>query len=260
MGAKLLGARVKRMEDPALLTGRGQYVDDMKLSGMLHAAFVRSPFAHARIGKIDATTARALPGVHAVIAAADLPADLRARRIPMLVPNPTIKQPWTQLPLADDEACYAGEPVAVVVADSRYLAEDAAALLDIDYEPLPAACDCRDALKPGAPVAHAGAPDNVGAKFTVQFGNVDAGFAGAAQIVRRSLWCHRGGSHSMEGRGVVARYDAMDDRLTLWSATQSPHIIRRNLTELLGLDEEQIRVIAPPDVGGGFGPKTIFYS
>ena len=260
MGAKLLGARVKRMEDPALLTGRGQYVDDLKLPGMLHAAFVRSPFAHARIKSVDAARARAHPGVHAVLAAADLPTGLRKQRLAMLVPNPAIKQPWTQLPLAEDEACYVGEPIAVVVADDRYIAEDAAALVDVAYEPLPAACDCRDALAPGAPAAHAGSPDNTGAKFTVQFGNVDAAFAGAAHVVRRSLWCHRGGSHSMEGRGVVARYDALDDRLVVWSATQSPHIVRRNLTELLGLDEERVRVIAPPDVGGGFGPKTIFYS
>jgi len=248
------------MEDPALLTGRGQFVDDLKLPGTLHAAFVRSPFAHARIRSLDAGRARAHPGVYAVIAAADLPADLRTRRLSMLVPNPAIKQPWTQLPLADGEVCYAGEPIAVVVADNRYIAEDAAALVDIDYEPLPAACDCRDALAAGAPAAHAGSPDNVGAAFTVQYGNVDVAFAGAALVVKRSVWCHRGGSHSMEGRGVLARYDALDQRITVWSATQSPHIIRRNLTDLLGLDEEQVRVIAPPDVGGGFGPKTIFYS
>ena len=130
MGAKQFGARVKRVEDPALLSGRGRFVDDVKLPGMLHACFVRSPHAHARIRGIDASPARALPGVHAVLTADDLPASMATIRMPMLVPNPAIKTPRTQIALARDEVCYVGQTVAAVVADSRHLAEDAAAAVD----------------------------------------------------------------------------------------------------------------------------------
>src|SRR6476646_5159422 len=151
MGAKHFGARVTRLEDPALLTGRGQFVDDMCLPGTLHAAFVRSPHAHARFKKIDTAAARAMPGVHAIYTAADMPPRIAAGQIPMLVPNPAIKTPRTQVALARDEVCYVGQTVAVVVADSRYLAEDAAAAVAIDYETLPAVSDARDAVRPGAP-------------------------------------------------------------------------------------------------------------
>ena len=159
MGAKHFGARVTRLEDPELLTGRGLFVDDVKLPGTLHAAFVRSPHAHARIRGIDTSTAAALPGVHAVFTAADMPARIASSQIPMLVPNPAIKTPRTQISLAPDEVCYVGQTIAVVIADSRYLAEDAAAAVAIDYDVVPAVSDCRDALKPGAaPRAHAISP------------------------------------------------------------------------------------------------------
>ena len=127
MGAKHFGARVTRLEDPALLTGRGRFVDDIKLPGTLHACFVRSPHAHASIRAIDTAAARAMPGVHAVLTADDLPARMATGQIPMLVPNPAIRTPRTQLALARDEVCYVGQTIAVVIADSRYLAEDAAA-------------------------------------------------------------------------------------------------------------------------------------
>ena len=150
MGAKHFGARITRLEDPALLTGRGQFVDDMSLPGALHAAFVRSPHGHARFREIDGAAARAMPGVHAVLTADDMPARIATGQIPMLVPNPAIRTPRTQIALARDEVCYVGQTVAVVVADSRHLAEDAAAAVEIDYEPLPAVSDARDAVKPGA--------------------------------------------------------------------------------------------------------------
>ena len=150
MGAKHFGARITRLEDPALLTGRGQFVDDVNLPGTLHAAFVRSPHAHARFRPIDSAAARAMPGVHAVLTADDMPPRIATGMIPMLVPNPAIRTPRTQIALARDEVCYVGQTVAVVVADSRALAEDAAAAVEIDYEPLPAVSDARDAVKPGA--------------------------------------------------------------------------------------------------------------
>ena len=146
MGAKQFGARVKRLEDPALLTGRGRFVDDVKLAGTLEACFVRSPYAHARIRSIDAGAARALPGVHAVLTADDLPGPMATQPIPMILPVLGIKAFRTQLCLARDEVSYAGQTVALVVADSRYIAEDAAALVAVDYEVLPAISDCRDAL------------------------------------------------------------------------------------------------------------------
>ena len=259
MGAKLFGARVKRLEDPALLTGQGQFVDDMRLPGMLHAAFVRSPHPHARVNSIDTAPALAMDGVHAAYTLADLPPRLHEHKLLLLLPNPAIVQPAMPYILAKDEVNFAGHAVAVVIADSRYLAEDAAARVVVDYEPLPAAGDALAALAVDAPCAHVGAPDNVGAKFTVQYGDVDAAFAAAPQTFRESLWHHRGGGHALECRGALARYDEIDDRTMLWSSTQSPHGVKRCIVDLLGWDENRIDVIAP-DVGGGFGPKALFYA
>ncbi len=150
MGAKHFGARVARLEDPALLTGRGRFVDDFNFPGALHACFVRSPHAHARIRAIDARAAHAIAGVHAVLTADDLPARMATAQIPMLVPNPSIKTPRTQLALARSEVCYVGQTIAVVVAESRYVAEDAAAAVAVELDLLPAVSDCRDAAKAGA--------------------------------------------------------------------------------------------------------------
>src|SRR5262245_41655397 len=154
MGAKHFGARVTRFEDPALLAGRGRFVDDVPLAGALNACFVRSPHGHARIKSIDTTAARVLPGVHAVLTAADLPEPMRSDRISNLMANPAIRIMRTQHALARDEVCYAGQAIAVVIADSRPIAEDAAALVAIDYDVLPAIEDCREAVKPGTPRAH----------------------------------------------------------------------------------------------------------
>ena len=153
MGAKHFGARVTRFEDPALLTGRGRFVDDIPLTGALNACFVRSPHGHAAIRSIDTTAARALPGVHAVFTADDLPAPMRTERIPNLMANPAIRIMRTQHALAREEVCYAGQAVAVVIAENRPVAEDAAALVAVDYDVLPAVEDCREAVKPGAPRA-----------------------------------------------------------------------------------------------------------
>ena len=256
---KYFGARTQRLEDPALLTGRGRFVDDIHLPGMLHAAFLRSPHAHARIHGIETAVALALPGVHAVHTWRDLPEGMRRRRIPLPVPNPAIRHPRTQYPLAIDEVTYVGEIVAVVLAESRHLAEDAAELIAVDYEPLPVSADCRAALAPGAPRAHSDLPDNLGAAFTPSYGDIAQAFARARHVARVSLWQHRGGGHAIECRAVLARYDAIEDALTVWIAGQAPHSSKRQIADLLPHDANRVRVIMP-DVGGGFGPKGIPYA
>ena len=184
MGAKWFGASVKRKEDPDLLTGRGRYVDDIALAGMLQAVVLRSPHAHAAIRGIDKGAALALAGVHAVVTYADLPEPMQRQTVPLLVPSPAIKQVFMPYCLAKDEACFVGEPVAIVVADSRYLAEDAATLVGVDYEPLPAASDCAAALAAAAPLAHRQSPDNLAAFVPISLGDTDAAFAAAAHVFR----------------------------------------------------------------------------
>jgi carbon-monoxide dehydrogenase large subunit len=255
---RYFGAPVKRVEDPRLITGRARFVDDIKLPGMLQAAFVRSPHAHARITGVDASAATALAGVHGVFTLADFGEPYAERRTVLTYPSPLFKQARTQYPLARDEVCYVGEPVAIVIADNRYIAEDAAALVAVDYEPLPAVIDCEAAAAPGAATVHAGAPDNIAATVAGKFGDAAAAFAGAPHVFRERYAMHRGGCHSMECRGVVARFDEIDDLLTLWSSTQSPHMVRRFLSVYLDRDENRTRVIAP-HVGGGFGPKAAVY-
>ena len=258
MGAKWFGASVKRKEDPAFLRGRGRYIDDIKLPGMLHAAFVRSPHAHARIGRIDKGAALAVPGVHAVLAYSDLPDVVRRQMLPLLVPHPSIGQPFLPYALARDEACYAGEPVACVVAESRYVAEDAAQLVEVEYEPLPAVNDCRAALEQGAPLAHIGGDSNVAARFPVSVGDADRAFHGAAHVFRETISQHRGGPFSMECRGAVAHYDAATQSHTLYVASQGSHRLKRCMLDMFELGDNQLRVVTP-DVGGGFGPKGSYY-
>ena len=258
MGAKHFGARVKRLEDPALLSGRGRFVDDLKLPGLLHACFVRAPHAHAMVRSIDIRAAMTMPGVHAVLAADDLPEPMRRMPIPMLTPNPAIATPRTQTALARDETCYVGQPIAVVIADSRYLAEDAAAAVAVDYDVLPAAGDCRAAIKDDGPRAHSDLASNVIARFPLAYGDVDAAFGNAAHVFEEVIWQHRGGGMALETRAVLATHDPVADVLTVWSGTQTPHLGRGTLADLLDRNLESIRMIAP-DVGGGFGPKAIFY-
>jgi carbon-monoxide dehydrogenase large subunit len=258
MGVKQFGARVTRIEDPALLSGRGRFVDDVKLAGTLHACFVRSPHAHARIRSIDLKIATIMPGVHDVITADDLPDPMRNTRMPMLLPNPAIAAMRTQYALAREEVSYVGQPVAVVIADTRYIAEDAAAALNVNYEVLPSVGDCRDAVGNGAPRAHSDLDSNVVSTFRLDYGDIDAAFAGATHVFEEEIWQHRGGGMAIETRAVLANYDVASDMLTVWSGTQTPHIGRRMLADLIGRDLESIRMIAP-DVGGGFGPKAIFY-
>ena len=254
---KWFGTAVKRTEDRALITGRGHYVDDIRLAGTLHAAFVRSPHAHAKIRGIDASAARALPGVHLILTYADLP-EASQRPMALLVPNAAITQLFTPQILVKDEACYAGEPIAMVVADSRHIAEDAANLVEVDYEPLPAASDCLAAIEPSAPRVHTGTPSNIAARIPFNHGDNDAAFAKAAHVFKESLHTHRGGPFFMECRGLVAVYDAVIDAFTVYISCQGAHRMKRTLMDALDLNDNQLRVISP-DVGGGFGPKGALY-
>lgn len=258
MAGRVIGKRVGRLEDPDLLRGTGRFIDDIRLPGMLHAAFVRSPHGHAAIRGIDKTASLAHPGVHAVFTLADLLPHLRTERLVVGLPSKSYRQDRNRPALAGEEVVHVGEPVAIIVADSRYVAEDAAALVDVDYEPLPAVADCRAALADGAPRVHRNAPHNLLAEFDMGYGDIDDAFARAPHVYRESIWQHRGGSHSIECRGAVATYDEIEDRLTLWSSTQMPHAAQRMLCDMLGRDENQVRVVTP-DVGGGFGPKLVFY-
>ena len=255
---KYIGARVQRMEDKALLTGGGQFTDDIRLPGTLAAAFVRSPVAHGRIRGIDTAAAAALPGVHAVYTAADM-TDAMREPMPMLVPNPAITHVKTQHCLARETVHYVGQAIAVVIAVDRYVAEDALALVDLDIETLTPVADCRAAQLLGAAVAHQDLSTNTAAKLQLKYGDASQAFAKAAHVFEEHLWQHRGGGQALEGRAVIARYDRTEGRLTLWSATQAPHLTKQNLADLLELAPNRLRVIAPPDVGGGFGPKALFY-
>jgi carbon-monoxide dehydrogenase large subunit len=258
MGAKWFGAAVKRKEDPALLRGAGRYVDDIHLPGMLHAAFVRSPHAHARIGGIDKTRALTCPGVHAVLAFADLPQTLRSQRLPLFVPHPGITQPILPYSLAKDEVCYAGEPVAVVIADSRPIAEDAAALVEIDYDPLPAVSDVERALLADAPMAHLGSASNIAARIPINVGDADAAIRSAPHVFRETLRLHRGGPFFIECRGAIAQFDPLTETLTFYAASQGSHRMKRALSDMFDFADHQVRAVTF-DVGGGFGPKGSFY-
>jgi carbon-monoxide dehydrogenase large subunit len=257
---------VRRIEDAALLRGRAAFVDDIELPGTLAAAFVRSPFAHATLGKIDKAAASAIDGVRAVYTLEDLRPYLTSDRTPLgqsvteLVGLTTkgLRQDITPFILARDEVCYVGEPVAVVVADNRYIAEDATSRVAVEYRPLPAISDCRDATKPGAAVAHKNAPNNILVRYTIGYGDCEHAFAEAAHVFDLSLLQHRGCAHPIEGRGVLARYDALEDRTTIWTSTQSPHEVRLSLVQLFDLDDDKLRVVTP-DVGGGFGVKYLIY-
>ena len=252
------GASVKRKEDAPLLAGKGRFVDDIKLPGMLHAAFARSTHAHARIRSVDLNAARAMPGVHLVLAFADLPEALRSNALPLFVPNPAITQLHMPYSLASTEAVYVGEPIAIVVAESRALAEDAAAQVAIDYEVLPAVADCAAAVEPGSPVAHAGAASNVAARVPISHGDTEAAFAVAAHVVRDRIRIHRGGPFFIECRGLVASHDPVTDGYTVYISSQGSHRIKRGLLDVLDLNDNQMRVVTP-DVGGGFGPKGAIY-
>jgi aerobic carbon-monoxide dehydrogenase large subunit len=250
----LIGARIRRIEDDKLLRGNGRFVDDIVSAGVLSAAFVRSPHPHALIRGIDAGAARALAGVAGVFALDDLAGVLKQRRMTRFSNSGTrLDQSWP-FALADGETSFVGEPAAIVIAADRYLAEDAAALVAVDYEVLPAATDCRTAAR-SAPVRRALASNDV-ISYRVGFGDIEAAFGKAARVVREELWMHRGAGHSMEGRGILA--EVSDREINVWASTQKAHDLRYAFADYIALDESRLRV-ATPDVGGGFGPKLCVY-
>jgi carbon-monoxide dehydrogenase large subunit len=254
---KFVGQEVRRSEDFALVRGEGRFVDDIDLPGTLHCAFVRSPYAHARIRSIDRSAALAAPGVHAVWANEDLPAELRGP-LPYNTPPVMIDHPRLWSILAQREVCYVGEAVAVVIAQSRHLAEDACALVDVDYEPLEVCADYRDALREGAPRTHSDIPSNLVARLSFATGDIEAAFRDAAHVVKRTIHHHRGTGHPIECRVTLASFDIATGDLTVWNAGQAPYMERRALAQALRHDEGRLRVIMP-DVGGAFGPKGMPY-
>ena len=256
--ARIVGERTRRIEDPRLLRGAGRFAADIQLPGMLHAAFVRSPHAHALVRSIDVRAAREMPGVAAVLTAKELEAAGVRLRMPLGFPSTTLPENITPYVLTPTEVCFVGEAVAIVVAESRYVAEDAAAAVEVDYEPLAVVADLEAALAAGAPKVRREAPSNVLAQFKIAYGDVAGAFAGAAHSFRERLAQHRGAAHPIEGRGTVARYEPGEDRLTVWSSTQMAHDLWMTLATLLGMPDDRIRVSAP-DVGGGFGAKFLVY-
>ena len=255
---KLFGKDIKRLEDPVLLRGEAHFADDIRLPEMAHACFVRSPFAHALVKGINSSAAEEIEGVIAVVTLADLRPQLLSELLVVGLPSPSYRQHSDRPVLAFEEVSYVGEPVAVVVARSRHIAEDAAAIVDVDYEALPAISDCKKALEDGSPTARAGAPHNLMAEFLQEYGDVDAAFSNSPHVFKESLLVHRGGSHSIECRGCVARYEDITDELTLWTSHQMPHSLMRTFVEITGLDENKVRIVTP-HVGGGFGPKLVVY-
>ncbi|WP_043833098.1 xanthine dehydrogenase family protein molybdopterin-binding subunit [Muricoccus aerilatus] len=253
-----LGRRVPRIEDAALLRGRGQFVGDIVRPGMLHARFVRSPVAHGRLLGLEVEAARRAPGVRGVFTAEDFRPHLTSPELAVAMPAGAIRYVVNPRVLAADEVCYAGEAVALVVADTPHAAEDAAALVRLDIELLPPALDPGSALEPGAPRARLGCADNLLARFTVAYGEVAPAFEVAPHVFRDRFHLHKGGGHSVETRGVLAEHDRVDDMLTVWSSAQMPHRNKGVICAALGRAEDRVRVVAP-DVGGGFGPKFVCY-
>lgn len=249
--ARYAGTRVPRVEDTRLLTGHGTYVDDVIRPGMLHACFVRSPFAHARIMSIDVSAALALPGVHAVFTAADL--------------NPDVKEAWHAVtgrdvpdtprpPLAEGTVKFVGDPVAIVVAENRYVAEDALELIDVDYDPLPAIADVTRAVGNEA-VVHDAYPDNVAGGLAGAPPD-EAVFDAAACVVSERIYQQTHVPVPIETRGLVVEWVAAAQELTVWASTQTPHELRAFAARLLGIPAQRVRVIAR-DTGGGFGQKVV---
>jgi carbon-monoxide dehydrogenase large subunit len=250
-----VGSRQVRVEDDALVTGRGRYVDDITLPGLAHVAILRSTLAHARLRRVDVTRARGARGVVAVFTADDLPP--AARLLPDCHAHPAL--PPKELPtLAAGTVRYAGEPIAAVVAESRYLAEDATDLIEVDYEPLLAVVDLEQAIAPGAPLVHDDRPGNVATRLPIDKGDVDRAFADAPCVVRERLEIQRGAGQAMETRGIVALWSPGDRRLTVWNVSQVPYLHRSVIAAALGLPEHQVRVLNG-DVGGGFGYKGLGY-
>ncbi|HUY54138.1 MAG TPA: molybdopterin cofactor-binding domain-containing protein [Candidatus Nanopelagicaceae bacterium] len=256
--SQLIGARVQRREDPRLITGRGRFIEDHVLPGLTHMAVVRSPHPHARIVGIDVTAARSAPGVLAVLTAKDFKAQISGSMPVTPAFAPDKKYVPERFPIAESEVCFQGEPVAVVIATDRHLAADAAELVRVEYEPLPAVVDPEAAMAEGSLKAHSDGPDNIGWDMTYAGGDIEAAFARAEIRVSERILQQRLAPTAIEPRGVMAEYSPYDERLTLWLSSQNPHFIRLFVSGAMGLPESHVRVVSP-DVGGGFGSKISPY-
>jgi aerobic carbon-monoxide dehydrogenase large subunit len=265
MGAKYFGAAVRRREDPRFLRGDGRFVDDVVLPGLLHAAFLRSPHAHARLARLNAAPARAMPGVAGVFTFADLERWLKP--LPLFgAPPPglaaAVRFDLRQAPqyaLCRDLARYVGEVVVMVVADSRARAEDALERIEVEWEPLPVVVDMVAAAEPGGPLVHPEWGTNVAVGFTHAIGDTDRAFTAADAVFTETFRIQRYVGMPIEGRGVVAQWDRRDETLTTWNSTQVSHFVQQGLVTALELPPHRVRVIAP-DLGGGFGTKASGYA
>ena len=257
MSTRQFGEPVQRNADPALLKGEGAFIDDISLPGALHAAFVRSEHARARIRSIDISAAESLPDVVTVYTADTIGAlDVE---LPMLIPHPCITSGGkTQRPLARDDVFYAGQCIAMVVAVDRYAAEDACSVIEVEYEPLPVELDLEKAIADGAPLVHDDIPNNVAAHFVQESGDADAAFAAAEHTTTVRVRLERSSAAPMECRAIAARWDGVSGELTVWDSTQATISVRGGLASLFDIDEDRIRVIAP-NVGGGFGQKIMMF-
>ena len=261
MTKKYIGKRIKRNEDPRLLTGQALFVHDVELSGMLHAAFLRSDYAHAYLRSIDVSEALKRPGVVAIYTAEDMGDDWKPGP-PLVSPPPTVEDVLfhsrTQVPLVKDKVRCAGEPIAVVIAESRYIAEDAIEDIYVDLEPLDAVVDLEKALEPGSALVHDDLDSNLAAHLVQRKGDYAAAKEEADLVIKRHFVVDRGAAAAIENRGIVAQWDEKSQHLTVWDTTQAPIPIRNGLAARFGLSEYQVRVIAP-FVGGGFGPKIMMF-
>ena len=256
----LIGQEVKRVEDHALITGRGQYVDDLRLPGLLHLALVRSPYGHAKINRVDVSAAANADGVVSVFTGADLAEQLGSLPAGWLLDEETtgMKAP-EHPPLAIEKVRYVGDAVAAVVANSPAAASDAVALVEVDYEPLDAVTDAEKATADGAPVVHDDAPGNLAFDWSVGAGDYEAAAAEADVVVSERIINQRLIPNPMEARGIMADYNGGTDQLTIWTSTQIPHLVRLLFALVTGHPEHKVRVVAP-DVGGGFGCKLYLYA
>jgi carbon-monoxide dehydrogenase large subunit len=251
----LVGKRIRRREDPRLITSTATYVEDIQMPGMHYAAIVRSPHAAAKIRSINIKGAVEAPGVALVYTGEDTK---DVGPVPCGASLPGLRVPHHNI-LALDRVYYVGHPVAVVVATDKYLARDAADLVEVDWEVLPAVADPEKAIAPGAPAVHPQWPDNTAFTFHQEGGDVDKAFAEADVVVKQRITSQRLVPNAMETRGVVTEWRAADRALTLYTSTQAPHLVRSLVAQILGIDENRLRVVAP-EVGGGFGSKIQTYA
>src|SRR6266571_1203658 len=256
MSTSYIGQSMKRVEDPRLIKGIGSYVDDITLSGMLHAVILRSPYAHARINSINIDAAKAAPGVFGVFTGADVNA--KCGLVPCSSEIPDLKAPKHTV-LAGDRAYFVGHPVAVVVAADRYAARDALELIEVDYEPLPVVSDPVRAMENGSALAHPDLGTNVAFTWKLASGDIDAAFQQADRIVRQRMVHQRVTPMAIEPRGCIASWHAGEESLTLYTSTQIPHLVRTLLPGMIGVPENKVRIVAP-EVGGGFGSKLNLYA